>query len=399
VEEERTQVGIVGAGPAGLVLGHLLHLRGIDSVVLEARGREYVEQRVRAGVLEHGTVELLKEMGVGERMEQQGLVHLGVELRFGGEGHRIDFDDLTGRGITVYGQQEVVKDLIAARLDFGGPLLFEVDDVRPDGFDTDSPSLRYSQDGVEHVLHCDVIAGCDGFHGICRDAVPTGVLTFHEREWPFAWLGILAEAEPASEELIYAHHERGFALQSMRSPTVTRLYLQCDPADEIEAWPDERIWEELQLRFESGDFRLNEGPIFERGITPMRSFVTEPMQYGRLYLAGDAVHIVPPTGAKGLNLAVADVRILADALEPWFSTGDDRLLELYSRTCLRRVWRVQHFSWWMTSMLHRLPEDHDGFQAKLQIAQLDYVCSSRAASTSLAENYVGLDLESSDQIV
>ena len=399
MEEERTQVGIVGAGPAGLVLGHLLHLRGIDSVVLEARGRDYVEQRVRAGVLEHGTVELLKEMGVGERMERQGLVHHGVELRFAGEGHRIDFEDLTGRGITVYGQQEVVKDLIAARLDFGGPLLFEVDDVRPEGFDSDSPSLRYRNAGQEHVLHCDVIAGCDGFHGICRDAVPEGVLTFHEREWPFAWLGILAEAEPASEELIYTHHERGFALQSMRSPTVTRLYLQCDPGDEIEAWPDERIWEELQLRFESGDFRLNEGPIFERGITPMRSFVTEPMQYGRLYLAGDAVHIVPPTGAKGLNLAVADVRILADGLERFFSGGDDRLLELYSRTCLRRVWRVQHFSWWMTSMLHRLPEDHDGFQAKLQIAQLDYVCSSRAASTSLAENYVGLDLEPSDQIV
>jgi p-hydroxybenzoate 3-monooxygenase len=389
--EERTQVGIVGAGPAGLVLGHLLHLRGIESVVLEDRSREYVEQRVRAGVLEWGTVELLKEMGVGERMERQGLVHRGVELRFAGEGHRIDFDELTGRGITVYGQQEVVKDLIAARLDFGGPLLFEVDDVRPEGFDTDSPSLRYRHDGEEHVLHCDVIAGCDGFHGICRDAIPEGVLTFHEREWPFAWLGILAEAEPASEELIYAHHERGFALQSMRSPTVTRLYLQCDPGEAIEAWPDERIWEELQLRFESGDFRLNEGPIFERGITPMRSFVTEPMQYGRLYLAGDAVHIVPPTGAKGLNLAVADVRILADGLERWFSTGDDRLLELYSRTCLRRVWRVQHFSWWMTSMLHRMPDDHDGFQAKLQLAQLDYVCSSRAASTSLAENYVGLD--------
>jgi p-hydroxybenzoate 3-monooxygenase len=397
--EERTQVGIVGAGPAGLVLGHLLHLRGIESVVLEDRNREYVEQRVRAGVLEWGTVELLKEMGVGERMERQGLVHRGVELRFAGEGHRIDFDELTGRGITVYGQQEVVKDLIAARLDFGGPLLFEVDDVRPEGFDTDSPSLRYRHDGEEHVLHCDVIAGCDGFHGICRDAIPEGVLTFHERDWPFAWLGILAEAEPASEELIYARHERGFALQSMRSPTVTRLYLQCDPGEAIEAWPDERIWEELQLRFESGDFRLNEGPIFERGITPMRSFVTEPMQYGRLYLAGDAVHIVPPTGAKGLNLAVADVRILADGLERWFSTGDDRLLELYSRTCLRRVWRVQHFSWWMTSMLHRMPDDHDGFQAKLQIAQLDYVCSSRAASTSLAENYVGLDLESSDQIV
>ena len=389
--EERTQVGIVGAGPAGLVLGHLLHLRGIDSVVLEARSRDYVEQRVRAGVLEHGTVELLKEMGVGERMERQGLVHRGVELRFAGEGHRIDFDDLTGRAITVYGQQEVVKDLIAARLDFGGALLFEVEDVRPEGFDTDSPSLRYRHDGGEHVLHCDVIAGCDGFHGICRDAVPDGVLTFHEREWPFAWLGILAEAEPASEELIYAHHERGFALQSMRSPTVTRLYLQCDPAEEIESWPDERIWEEAQLRLEGGGFRVNEGPIFERGITPMRSFVTEPMQYGRLYLAGDAVHIVPPTGAKGLNLAVADVRILADGLERWFGSGDDALLELYSRTCLRRVWRVQHFSWWMTSMLHRLPEDHDGFQAKLQIAQLDYVCSSRAAATSLAENYVGIE--------
>jgi p-hydroxybenzoate 3-monooxygenase len=397
--EERTQVGIVGAGPAGLVLGHLLTLEGIDNVVLEDRSREYVENRVRAGVLEHGTVELLKQIGVGERMERQGLVHRGVELRFAGEGHRIDFDDLTGKAITVYGQQEVVKDLIAARLEAGGPLLFEVDDVRPEEFETDAPAIRYRHDGEEHVLRCDAIAGCDGFHGVCRDAVPAAALSFHERDWPFAWLGVLAEAEPASEELIYAHHERGFALQSMRSPTVTRLYLQCDPGDEIEQWPDERIWDELQQRFASGDFRLNEGPIFERGITPMRSFVTEPMQHGRLYLAGDAVHIVPPTGAKGLNLAVADVRILAEALERWLSTGDDRLLGLYSRTCLRRVWRVQHFSWWMTSMLHRLPEDVDGFQSKLQIAQLDYVCSSRAASTSLAENYVGLDLESSDQIV
>jgi p-hydroxybenzoate 3-monooxygenase len=397
--EERTQVGIVGAGPAGLVLGHLLHLRGIESVVLEARSREYVEQRVRAGVLEHGTVRLLEEMGVGERMTRQGLVHEGIELRFAGEGHRIDFDDLTGRAITVYGQQEVIKDLIAARLDFGGPLRFEVDDVRPEGFDGGEPLLRYRHGGEEHVLRCDAIAGCDGFHGVCRDAIPEGALTFHEHEWPFAWLGILAEAEPASEELIYAHHERGFALQSMRSPTVTRLYLQCDPAEELDAWPDERIWEELQLRFECGDFRLNEGPIFERGITPMRSFVTEPMQHGRLYLAGDAVHIVPPTGAKGLNLAVADVTILADGLERWLSGGDERLLELYSRTCLRRVWRVQNFSWWMTSMLHRLPEDRDGFQMKLQIAQLEYTCHSRAASTSLAENYVGLDLERSDQIV
>jgi p-hydroxybenzoate 3-monooxygenase len=401
--EERTQVGIVGAGPAGLVLGHLLHLRGIESVVLEDRSRDYVEQRVRAGVLEHGTVELLKRIGVGERMEREGLVHRGVELRFAGQGHRIDFDELTGRAITVYGQQEVVKDLIAARLDSGRPLLFEVDDVRPQDFDGDSPTIAYRHDGEEHLLHCDAIAGCDGFHGVCRDAVPDGALTFHERDWPFAWLGILAEAEPASEELIYAHHERGFALQSMRSPTVTRLYLQCDPSDRIEAWPDERIWEELQLRFESGDFRLNEGPIFERGVTPMRSFVTEPMQHGRLYLAGDAVHIVPPTGAKGLNLAVADVTILADGLERWLEHGDESVLQHYSELCLRRVWRVQHFSWWMTSMLHRLPEDVDGFQSKLQIAQLDYVCSSRAASTSLAENYVGLEfdqpLQSSDQIV
>jgi p-hydroxybenzoate 3-monooxygenase len=389
---ERTQVGIVGAGPAGLVLGQLLHLRGIESVVLEDRSREYVEQRVRAGVLEQGTVDLMKEMGVGERMERQGLVHQGVELRFAGRGHRIDFDDLTGRAITVYGQQEVVKDLIAARIDFGGPLLFEVDDVRPEGIDTEVPCLRYRHEGEERTLECDVIAGCDGFHGVCRDAVPAGVLTFHEREWPFAWLGILAEAAPSSDELIYAHSGRGFALQSMRSPEVTRLYLQCDPSDELDAWPDERIWEELDLRLASGDFKLNQGPIFERGITPMRSFVTEPMQHARLFLAGDAVHIVPPTGAKGLNLAVADVRVLADALELWFAKGDDELLRSYSETCLRRVWHTQHFSWWMTSMLHRMPDDHDGFQAKLQIAQLDYVCSSRAASASLAENYVGLDL-------
>ncbi|MEA2331656.1 MAG: p-hydroxybenzoate 3-monooxygenase [Thermoleophilaceae bacterium] len=396
----RTQVGIVGAGPAGLVLGHLLHLRGIDSVVLESRSRDYVEHRVRAGVLEQGTVDLLKQIGAGERMEREGLVHQGVELRFAGRGHRIDFDDLTGgRGITVYGQQEVVKDLIAARLGFGGPLLFEVDGVRPEGIDSDSPRLRFTHEGEEHTLDCDVIAGCDGFHGVCRDAVPEGVLTFHEREWPFAWLGILAETKPSSDELIYAHHERGFALHSMRSPHVTRLYLQCDPADELESWPDERIWEELQTRFASGDWRLAEGPIFERGITPMRSFVTEPMQYGRLFLAGDAVHIVPPTGAKGLNLAVADVHVLAQALARWFAAGDDALLRRYSEICLRRVWHTQHFSWWMTSMLHRMPDDRDGFQAKLQLAQLDYLCSSRAASTSLAENYVGLDLETSDQIV
>jgi p-hydroxybenzoate 3-monooxygenase len=388
--EERTQVGIVGAGPAGLVLGHLLHLRGIDAVVLEARSREYVEQRVRAGVLEQGTVRLLEEIGAGERLERQGLVHEGVAFRFGGRERRVDFADLTGRAITVYGQQEVVKDLIAARLGFGGPLLFEVEDVHPEGFETEAPALRYRQDGAEHVLRCDVIAGCDGFHGVCRDAVPAGALTFHDRDWPFAWLGILAEAQPSSDELIYAHDERGFALQSMRSPTVTRLYLQCDPSDQLDAWRHERIWEELQARLGG---KVNEGPIFDRGITPMRSFVTEPMQHGRLYLAGDAVHIVPPTGAKGLNLAVADVYLLADALDHWFASGDDSRLRGYSDACLRRVWRTQYFSWWMTSMLHRMPDDVDGFQSKLQLAQLEYVCSSRAASKALAENYVGFDLQ------
>jgi p-hydroxybenzoate 3-monooxygenase len=398
-EVTRTQVGIVGAGPAGLVLGHLLHLEGIESVVLEARDREYVEQRVRAGVLEQGTVDLLIAMGVGERLQREGLVHHGVELRFGRRGHRIPFDELTGgRGITIYGQQEVVKDLIAARLDFGGPLLFEVEDVRLEGIDSESPALHFRHEGAERELRCDVIAGCDGFHGVSRDAVPAGALTFHERVYPFGWLGILAETEPSSEELIYCHHERGFALHSMRSPQLTRLYLQCEPDDDIERWPDERIWEELHTRFECGRWSLNEGPIVEKGITPMRSFVAEPMQHGRLFLAGDAVHIVPATGAKGLNLAVADVRVLAEALARWFETGDDALLEAYSATCLGRVWRSQHFAWWMTQMLHRLPDDDDGFQAKLQRAQLDYVCSSRAAATSLAENYVGLKHVGPDQI-
>jgi p-hydroxybenzoate 3-monooxygenase len=387
----RTQVGIVGAGPAGLVLGHLLHLQGIESVILEDRDREYVEGRVRAGVLEQGTVDLLIEMGVGERLERQGLVHHGVELRFGGKGHRIPFDELTGgRGITIYGQQEVVKDLIAARLETEAPLLFGVEDVRPVGIDTDSPALRFRHGGEERELRCDVVAGCDGFHGVCRDAVPAGALSFRDRDHPFGWLGILAQVGPSSDELVYCHHERGFALHSMRSPEVTRLYLQCDPDDDIERWPDERIWEELHRRFACEGWSLEEGPIVEKGITPMRSFVAEPMQHGRLFLAGDAVHIVPATGAKGLNLAVADVRVLADALVRWFSTGDATLLEGYSDACLPRVWRAQHFAWWMTSMFHRMPDDHDGFQARLQRAQLGYVCSSRAAATSFAENYVGL---------
>ena len=391
VDVTHTQVGIVGAGPAGLVLGHLLHLQGIDTVVLEDRDREYVEGRVRAGVLEQGTVDLLIEMGVGERLEREGLVHHGVELRFGGEGHRIPFDELTGgRGITIYGQQEVVKDLIAARLEAGAPLLFDVEDVRPVGIDGDSPTLHYRHGGEERELRCDVVAGCDGFHGVCRDAVPDGALTFREHVYPFGWLGILAEVEPSSDELIYCHHDRGFALHSMRSPEITRLYLQCEPDEDIERWPDERIWEELHTRFACEGWSLEEGPIVEKGITPMRSFVTEPMQYGRLFLAGDAVHIVPATGAKGLNLAVADVRVLAAALVRWLSSGDHALLDGYSETCLLRVWKAQHFAWWMTSMFHRTPDDHDGFMARLQRAQLAYVCSSRAAATSLAENYVGL---------
>ena len=386
-----TQVGIVGAGPAGLLLAHLLARHGIESVVLEARSRAYVEARVRAGVLEQTTVDLLDGAGVGERLHREGLVHEGVELRFDGEDHRIDFVELTGgRTITVYGQQEVVKDLIAARLEAGGELHFEVSDVEVADVESERPAVRFSHDGAEHELRCDVIAGCDGFHGICRPAI-AGALRVFEREYPFAWLGILARAKPSSEELIYANHARGFALHSMRSPEVIRSYLQCEPDEDIGEWPDERVWEELQARFELDEgFRLNEGEIFDKGVTPMRSFVVEPMQHGRLFLAGDAAHIVPPTGAKGLNLAVADVEVLAEALASFYGAGDTAGLEGYSERCLRRVWRVQHFSYWMTSMLHR-PPGQDPFEARLQRSQLEYVCSSRAASTTLAENYVGLE--------
>jgi p-hydroxybenzoate 3-monooxygenase len=388
-----TQVGIVGAGPAGLLLAHLLHLRGIESVVLEARSREYVEARVRAGVLEQTTVDLLDSAGVAERLHREGLVHRGLELRFDGRGHRIDFAELTGgRAITVYGQQEVVKDLIAARLDTGGELRFEVEDVSLHDLESDRPCIRFSHEGSEHELRCDVVAGCDGFHGISRPTVPDDVLRIYEREYPFAWLGILAEVAPSSEELIYCHHDRGFALHSMRSPTLTRLYLQCAPDADIEEWPDERIWEELQTRLATadGDFVLEQGPLVEKGITPMRSFVAEPLRHGRLFLAGDAAHIVPPTGAKGLNLAAADVRVLSEALGAWYDSGDEGGLDAYSDTCLRRVWRVQHFSWWMTSMLHRFGGD-DPFEPRLQRSQLHYVVSSRAAATTLAENYVGLE--------
>jgi p-hydroxybenzoate 3-monooxygenase len=387
----RTQVGIVGAGPAGLVLAHLLDRAGLESIILEDRTREYVQERVRAGVLEQGTADLLDEMGLGERMHREGIVHHGIYLRFNHKSHRIPMSELTGgRSIWIYGQQEIVKDLIEARLAAGQQLYFEVSDVSVHDFDRDRPRIRFSHDGSVDEIECDVIAGCDGFHGVCRPSIPDGALTVYDHEHPFAWLGILARVPPSTDELIYTRHERGFALHSLRSPQLSRLYIQCDPRDDIANWPDERIWEEMHARFATEDgWTLNEGPIIEKGITPMRSFMVQPMQYGRLYLAGDAAHIVPPTGAKGLNLAVNDVRILAQALTRWYRDGDDSLLRGYSDACLRRVWRVQHFSWWMTSMLHRLG-DADDFEAQLQIAQLEYVCSSEAAATTLAENYVGL---------
>ena len=387
----RTRVAIIGAGPAGLMLAHLLSREGVESIVIELRTREYVEHRVRAGVLEQGSVDLLDATGAGERMRREGLVHRGIQLRFGGSDHHIDFAELTGgRSITVYGQQELVKDLIAIRLAADLPLVFEVGDVQLHDINSEHPSVSYAVNGARTTIECDVIAGCDGFHGVSRDSIPAGVLTAYEREYPFAWLGILAAVAPSSEELIYCYHERGFALLSMRSPSVSRLYLQV-PADErIDAWPDTRIWEELQTRLASDNWALTEGPVIEKGISAMRSFVVEPMQYGRLFLSGDAAHIVPPTGAKGMNLALRDVSILSQALTAFFTTGDVRLLDEYSAGCLRRVWRAQHFSWWMTSMLHRFP-DSDAYQTQLQLAQLAYTVDSRAAATSLAENYVGYE--------
>ena len=386
----RTQVGIVGAGPAGLTLGQLLHRAGIETVILENRSREYVEARIRAGVLEHDVAALFEQAGVGERLHAEGLVHTGVELQSAGERHRIAFDELTGKTIVVYGQTEIVKDLIAARVASGGPLHFEVDGVTLHDLETDHPRIAYSHEGSEHELACEIVAGCDGFHGVSRETIPGGVLREFVREYPYGWLGILAAVAPSSEELIYAHHERGFALLSMRSAELSRLYLQCAPDEELAAWSDERIWEELHARLGIDGWTLEEGPILEKGVTPMRSFVAEPMQWGRLYLAGDAAHIVPPTGAKGLNLAVRDVQALAEAIVAWYGRGDRTLLDAYSETCLRRVWRAEHFSWWMTTMLHRRP-DGDEFDLRLQLSQLRYLRTSRVAATSLAENYVGIE--------
>jgi p-hydroxybenzoate 3-monooxygenase len=388
----KTQVAIVGAGPAGLLLGQLLHRSGIESVIVEARSRDYAEQRVRAGVLEPGTVSLLEEVGAAERLHREGLVHRGFELRFGGRRHRIDLQELAGRAITVYGQQEVVKDLIAARLGCGAPLLFEARDVRIAGFEAGEPVVRFVGADGPVELGCDFIAGCDGFHGICRASIPRGALTVHERAYPFAWLGILAQAPPSRDELVYARHERGFALFSMRSPQLTRLYLQVPPDERLDAWPEARIWDELHRRLAADDgWEPAPGAVLEKMVAGMRSFVADPMRCGRLFLAGDAAHIVPPTGAKGLNLAAADVWVLSRALVRRYTEGRDDLLDAYSDTCLQRVWRAQHFSWWMTTLLHRFP-DGDTFRERLQLAQLDYLARSRAAATTLAENYVGLPL-------
>ena len=384
----RTQVGIVGAGPAGLMLAHLLHLEGIETVVIEDRSREYVEARIRAGVLEQRTADLLVETGVGSRLQRDGEIHAGIGIQFDGERHRIDLHELVGKSIVIYGQTEIVKDLIEARLATGRPLLFEVGDVSVSDLETERPRLSFSHEGEPHELECDVIAGCDGFHGVCRPSIPAGVLKEFSREYPFGWLGILAAVAPSIGELVYSAHERGFALLSLRTPELSRYYLQCAPDEDLSLWPDERIWAELQLRVGLEGWTLEEGPILEKGVTGMRSYVVEPMRYGRLFLAGDAAHIVPPTGAKGLNLAIGDVRLLAETIVDWYRSGDDSVLERYSAECLRRVWRAEHFSWWMTTMLH-LPPDEDPFGYRLRLSQLRYVTGSEAAATSLAENYVG----------
>lgn len=384
----RTQVGIVGAGPAGLLLGHLLAQQGIDAVIVENRSRDYVEARIRAGVLEQGTVDLLTSVGLGERLHREGLRHDGIYLQWPGERHRIDFPGLTGKSVWVYGQTEVVKDLVAARLAADLPLHFEVSGTAFADLETDRPTLSFQDaSGTDQVLECDVVVGADGFHGPSRPAIPAERRRTWERTYPYAWLGILAKVAPSTDELIYAWHPHGFAMHSMRSQEVSRLYLQVDPGERIEDWSDERIWEELSLRLALDGWELESGPVFDKGITPMRSFVSSPMRHGRLLLAGDAAHIVPPTGAKGLNLAVADVALLSRALGGLLKQGDPRLLDGYERTALDRVWRTTYFSAWMTTMLHR--SGTDDFDAQLQLAQLRQVCSSTAAATSLAESYTG----------
>jgi p-hydroxybenzoate 3-monooxygenase len=389
MSSERTQVGIVGAGPAGLLLSHLLALADVDSVLVESRSRAYCEARQRAGLLEDGTVRLLRAAGLAGRLDREGLEHGGIYLQFAGERHHLDFRDLVGRTVTVYAQTEIVKDLISERTSAGAAVAFDVSGTEVTGLDTDRPVLRYTDAGGQrHQVVCDVIAGCDGFHGISRPAMPDGLLTVAERAYPYAWLGILADVPPSTDELIYCRHSSGFALHSMRSSEVSRLYLQVPADEDIEGWPDDRIWAELRHRFEVPGWELKEGPILEKSVTPMRSFAAAPMRSGRLFLAGDAAHIVPPTGAKGLNLALADVTVLADALIALVRDGRSELADAYSATCQQRVWRATHFSWWMTSMLHVTPGG-DEMEAQLQLSQLRYVTTSRAAATTLAENYCG----------
>jgi p-hydroxybenzoate 3-monooxygenase len=387
----RTQVGIVGAGPAGLMLARLLQMQGVDSIVVENRSRDYIENRIRAGLIEHWAADLLVDVGAGERMQREGVLHWGINIGINGDLHRIDFKKLVDKRVTIYGQQEVVKDLVAQRLADGGPLLFEVDGVSVHELTGERPKIRFNYEGRAQEITCDFIAGCDGFHGICRPSIPDGVLSVFERDYPFGWLGILAESPPPDHELIYSYTDRGFALYTMRSMTLARLYLQCDPDDDIENWPDARIWDELRQRL-GGARQLEEGKMLQKGITPMRSFVVEPMQYGRLFLAGDSAHIVPPTGAKGMNLAFADVVFLSRALEAFYKGKGSEKLENYTATCLRRVWYAQRFSWWMTQLLHRFPNE-SAFDRRRQLSDLDYITSSEAASRSLAEQYVGLPLD------
>ncbi|MFL6556885.1 MAG: 4-hydroxybenzoate 3-monooxygenase [Bacillus sp. (in: firmicutes)] len=398
----RTKVGIIGAGPAGLMLSHLLHLQGIESIILETRSREEIEGTIRAGVLEQGTVNLLNATGIGERMMREGHVHQGIELQFNGKRHRINLHELSGgKNITVYAQHEVIKDLVAARLQAGAKIFFNVSDVSLHNLETLTPKIRFrSESGGEiEEITCDFIAGCDGFHGPSRKAIPADVRVEKQKIYPFGWLGILAKTPPVNSELIYTNHERGFALLSTRSPEIQRHYIQVDPSDNIANWSDDRIWTELHARVDMKDgWTLMDGPIIQKNIISMRSFVCETMRYGRLFLAGDAAHIVPPTGAKGLNLAMADIQVLSRGIAAFYENGNEEILNQYSDICLRRVWKAQRFSYWMTTMLHRNFENSP-FEYGIQLAELDYVTSSKAAATSLAENYVGLPMEFSDQKV
>ena len=387
----RAQVGIVGAGPAGLMLSHLLHRAGISSIIVEGRSRLYCESRVRAGLIEQWAADMLVETGVGARMKRESVIHDGIYLCFNGALHNVNFRKLVGKRVTIYGQQEVVKDLIAQRLSDGGQILFDCSDVTVHGFEGQAPKIRFRHNGKTQEIDCDFIGGCDGFHGVCRVSIPPKSIGIYEREYPFGWLGILAEAPPVADELIYAYHQRGFALFSMRSPTVVRYYLQCAPDEDLTGWPDNRIWDELETRL-GGTRPLKRGPLLEKIVAQMRSFVAEPMQCGRLFLAGDSAHIVPPTGAKGMNLAFADVRVLARAMAAFYKHGTTNLLDRYSETCLQRVWKAQRFSWWMTSLLHLFP-DASPFDRRRQVAELEYVTSSEAAAKSLAENYVGLPVD------